>query len=62
MSDGRWQPIVTQSWEVNVTPCECCGQVVARQLWLAEVAGEKHRFCSPACEDLYRTYVLPKRG
>ena len=62
MSGGRWQPITTQIWEVNVTPCDCCGQVVARRLWLAAVGGEEHRFCGPACEELYRTYVLPKRG
>ena len=57
---GRYEPIRTQVWETVVTPCECCGQVVAKQLWVAEVEGLERRFCSPACEQLYRTYVLPK--
>ena len=26
---GRWEPIETQVWETVVTPCDCCGQVVA---------------------------------
>ena len=59
---GAWAPIEMQVWETSVTPCDCCGQVVARRLWVAEVEGAEHRFCSPACEDLYRAYVLPKRG
>lgn len=58
---GRWEPIVTQVWETVVTPCDCCGQVVARRLWVAEVGGEEQRFCSPECEELYGDYVLPKR-
>ena len=51
---------MTQVWETVVTPCECCGQVVARRLWVAEVGGDERRFCSQACEELYSTYVLPR--
>jgi hypothetical protein len=58
---GRWEPVVTQVWETVVTPCRCCGQVVPRQLWKAEVEGDELAFCGPACEELYRTYVLPKK-
>ena len=58
---GRWEPIRTHVWETVVTPCACCGQVVAKQLWVVEVDGEERRFCSPGCEELYRTYVLRKR-
>jgi hypothetical protein len=57
---GRWEPIQTQVWETVVTPCQCCGQVVARRLWVADVDGDERRFCSQACEELYRTYVLPR--
>ena len=57
---GRWEPIEPQVWETVVTPCECCGQVVARRLWVAEIDGGERRFCGPACEELYRTYVLPR--
>jgi hypothetical protein len=59
---GRWEPIVTQVWETVVTPCQCCGQVVAKRRWVAEVEGEELRFCGPACEELYRAYVLPRRA
>lgn len=58
---GRWEPITTQVWETVVTPCECCGQVVPRRLWVAEVDGSERRFCSPACEELYATYVTRRR-
>jgi hypothetical protein len=62
VSPGRWQPIETQVWEVNVTPCECCGQIVARRLWIADVDGSERRFCGPPCEELYRRYVLKREG
>jgi hypothetical protein len=58
---GRWEPIAPQVWETVVTPCECCGQVVPKRLWVAEVGGAERRFCGPACEELFRDYVLPKR-
>jgi hypothetical protein len=56
-----WEPIERQVWDTIVTPCDCCGQVVATRLWVVEVAGERKRFCEPACEDLYRRHVLPRR-
>jgi hypothetical protein len=57
---GRWVEVATQVWETNVTPCDCCGQVVARRVWLADVESVERRFCGPACEQLYREYVLPR--
>jgi hypothetical protein len=57
---GRWEPIEPQVWETVITPCECCGQVVPRRLWIADVDGAERRFCSPACEELYRSYLLPR--
>ena len=47
---GHWEPVVSQVWETVVTPCRCCGQVVPRRLWKAEVGSE----------ELYRVYVLQK--
>jgi hypothetical protein len=59
---GHWEPIVTQVWDTVVTPCDCCGQVVAKQLWVVDdLEGETHRFCSERCEELYRTFVLPQK-
>ena len=58
---GTWRPLTHQVWETVVTPCDCCGQVVAKRLWVVEVAGEERRFCGPECEDLYRDYVVARR-
>jgi hypothetical protein len=57
---GEWRELRPQVWETVVTPCDCCGQVVAKQLWIVDVEGVERRFCSQRCEELYRTYVLPK--
>ena len=59
---GEWETIKRDVWETVVTPCACCGQVVAKRLWKTEVEGELLRFCAPDCEELYRTYVLPRRA
>ena len=57
---GRWESIKAHVWETVVTPCTCCGQVVPRRLWMVEIDEEERAFCSPECEELYRTYVQPK--
>lgn len=58
---GDWVELRPQVWETVVTPCDCCGQVVARRLWTVAIDGRELRFCGPACEELYRTYVLVRR-
>ncbi len=58
---GHWEELRPEVWETVVTPCDCCGQVVPRRLWLAEVGGVERRFCGPECEELFRTYVLEER-
>jgi hypothetical protein len=58
---GTWRSLNPQVWETVVTPCDCCGQVVAKQLWVVEVAGEERRYCGPACEELYRDYVVSRK-
>jgi hypothetical protein len=57
---GTWQTLALQVWETVVVPCECCGQVVAKRLWVVDVAGEERRFCGPECEVLYRDYVVDR--
>jgi hypothetical protein len=61
-AEGRWEPIVMQVWDTVVTPCDCCGQVVARRQWVVAVDGAERRFCGPDCEQLYRSYVVPARA
>jgi hypothetical protein len=58
---GSWQTLAPQVWETVVTPCDCCGQVVAKRLWVVEVEGAERRFCGPECEALYRDYVVGRR-
>jgi hypothetical protein len=57
---GVWIELTPQVWETVVTPCDCCGQVVAKRLWKVEVEGVERRFCGEPCEQLYREYVLPQ--
>jgi hypothetical protein len=57
---GTWRRLSPQIRETVVTPCDCCGQVVAKRLWVVEVDGEERRFCGPDCEDLYRDYVASR--
>ena len=59
---GAWREQTPSVWETVVTPCDCCGQVVAKRLWIVDVDGGERRFCSPECEDLYREYVLPRKA
>jgi hypothetical protein len=59
---GVWQEIEVAIWETNVTPCDCCGQVVAKRLWVIEIEGAEQRFCGEECEELFRRYVLPTRA
>jgi len=42
--------------------CECCGRMIARHAWIAEAGGAERVFCEPACEQLYRTFWLPRHG
>ena len=58
---GNWQTLAPQVWETVVTPCDCCGQVVAKRLWVVDVAGQERRFCGPECEELYRDYVVARK-
>jgi hypothetical protein len=58
---GTWQTLAPQVWETVVTPCDCCGQVVAKRLWVVHVAGQERRFCGPECEQLYRDYVVARK-
>jgi len=61
-TSGEWREIKVPIWETVVTPCDCCGQVVAKRLWVIEIDGTEQGFCGKECESLFRTYVLPKRA
>lgn len=59
---GRWEELRPQIWETVVRPCACCGQVVAKRLWMVEIAGASLGFCSLDCEALYREYVMGRKA
>ena len=59
---GIWRTLTPQVWETVVTPCDCCGQVVAKRLWVVRVGDAERRFCGPECEALYRDYVVGRSG
>jgi hypothetical protein len=42
--------------------CRLCGGLLPRTVWRAEVGGAEHDFCDAECEELYRTYWLPRYG
>ena len=57
---GAWVELTPAVWETVVRGCDCCGQVVAKRLWVVTVEGTEKKFCGTECEALYRSYVLPK--
>lgn len=59
---GHWEAPPQPWWETRVVNCTICGQMIPRQRWVAEVEGVQRSFCSPDCEQLYRSYWLPKYG
>lgn len=42
--------------------CRLCGGLLPGRVWSAVVDGEEHPFCDPECEEIYRTYWLPRHG
>ena len=59
---SRWIENDTQWYEQRTVHCGCCGRLIAKHLLVADAAGEQKIFCSEACEQLYRDYVLVERG
>ena len=59
---GHWEKRNVEWWETNVINCSLCGQMIPRDIWVLEEAGERRLFCSEQCERLYRDYWLPTYG
>ncbi len=56
---GAWEELTVDWWQTDVVNCECCGQVIVRNRWRA---GDGRQFCTPACDERFRTYWLPRYG
>ncbi len=54
---GHWEQLKGDWWQTNVTNCRMCGQVIPRDIWVAD---DGLTFCSVDCDHLYRTYWLPR--
>ncbi len=57
---GRLGGADAEVWETVVTPCDCCGQVVAKRSGGWRSRASSGVSAAAACEELYREYVLPK--
>jgi hypothetical protein len=58
---SRWIENDAQWYEQRMLHCGCCGRLIAKHLLVSD-DGEQKIFCSGACEQLYRDYVLAERG
>jgi hypothetical protein len=62
MSDGRWVESDARWFEMQMRYCVLCGQVIPSRFWRVETADAPLDFCAPACETLYRSYLMKRPG
>lgn len=58
MSEARWEDNDARWFELRMLYCDLCGRIIPKFLWRVEIDGATRTFCDPACEALYRDYVL----
>jgi hypothetical protein len=58
MSTGRWVQNDARWFETRMLYCDLCGRIIPKHLWQLAVDGATRTFCGPACEALYRSYIL----
>jgi hypothetical protein len=52
-----------EAWNrISVRYCDVTGQLLPRRYWYFEVEGRGFHVRDPHCEELYRTYVVPRRN
>ncbi len=59
---GEWHEHGSDWRGTGLVHCDLCGRPLPRRAWVADVNGERLRFCEPDCETLYRGYWLPRYG
>ena len=59
---GEWVDKEVAWYDQSMTYCACCGLVIPKSYWEAEVGGKALIFCKPDCERLYREHRLPEGG
>jgi hypothetical protein len=59
---GEWKRNEISYLRANRDVCALCGHPIAIRYWGADVNGKAEMFCSPAHEQLYHDYWLPRHG
>lgn len=59
---GRWVRQPRLPHETEICHCDVCGAVVPDRRWTFEGLSRSLVACSEPCEDLYRSYWLPRYG
>jgi hypothetical protein len=59
---GEWKRNEISYLEANRAACDLCGHPIARRYWAVHFGGVERMFCSPAHEQLYHSYWLPRYG
>jgi hypothetical protein len=62
MSDGRWIESDARWFELQMRYCALCGQIIPSRFWRVEIDEAPQDFCTPACESLYRSYLMKSAG
>jgi hypothetical protein len=62
MSSGRWVESDARWFEMGTRYCALCGQIIPSRFWRVEFDDAPQEFCAPACEALYRSYLLKPAG
>ena len=59
---GEWRLRKQALFEPYILSCRLCGKMIPRRYWHALDRDVELSFCDPECEQIYRTYWLPRYG
>ena len=59
---GQWRRRETSYLHPNMRTCALTGAPLANRYWAAEIDGHAYTFTSPECEQIFRSYSLPRYG
>ncbi|MBS1862173.1 MAG: hypothetical protein JSS68_10740 [Actinobacteria bacterium] len=59
---GNWQPFERSWHDTEVVNCDVCGRLIPTRAWVFDGGEGQLRACSPECEELYFSYVVPRHG
>ena len=59
---GHWVEFERSWHETEVVNCSVCGRLIPRRAWVFDGVEAPVTACSPECEELYFSYVVPEYG